>query len=595
MSYDPLLQSSDWLYHLGDVTDTEINTVANSGADMVVIEFARYNDGEVPYSASDLTAMRGTDNKLIISYMSIGEAESYRFYWNTPEFQNISERIIAEENPEWEENFKIRYWDKDWQKIIFDYVDRIIEAGFDGLYLDIVDAYYYWEDRDPSGAIDYRKEMADFVAAIRTHIDDQLSHVKREYPFYIIGQNGEELIANDVYLNAIDGIGREDVQFYYDNTTPENFELLNASEVNNTISLLEQATAAGKKVFVVEYLDKVRQTEYNTTLDALTNRLWDKGIPVYIAENRSLDAVFKQPTTVQFTRLISGTNDGETLRGKIYGDVIDAGAGNDIVWAGNGDTGNDIIIGGAGNDMMGGSAGNDLLVGGGASDGTNIHILKQDSSSVSSGSDTLFGGAGNDTLIGDNWRDGSIQDNGAFDIGEQTQSGTAKNTIWSGAGHDLIYGAAGDDLIGGSAGDDTIHSGNGADTLFGSANNDILYGEAGTDTIFNGGGNDWVDGGTGDDTLYGGPDNDTIWGGAGKDLFSFTGNSGEDVIKDFNLTDDTLGLSGIETFSTIAEVKTATLEFVKDGQSGLLITFGNHSIFIVGLELTQFDSIEIIL
>ncbi len=50
------------------------------------------------------------------------------------------------ENPNWPGNYKVRYWDPEWQAIIFEYEDKILNAGFDGVYLNIIDAFEYWED-----------------------------------------------------------------------------------------------------------------------------------------------------------------------------------------------------------------------------------------------------------------------------------------------------------------------------------------------------------------------------------------------------------------------------------------------------------------
>jgi cysteinyl-tRNA synthetase len=56
---------------------------------------------------------------------------------------------MAEENPEWEGNYKVKYWEKEWQDIIFgnedSYLQKILDAGFDGVYLDIIDAFEYFE------------------------------------------------------------------------------------------------------------------------------------------------------------------------------------------------------------------------------------------------------------------------------------------------------------------------------------------------------------------------------------------------------------------------------------------------------------------
>ena len=41
------------------------------------------------------------------------------------------------------------YWNEDWQKIIYknndSYLNKILEANFDGVYLDIIDGFEYFE------------------------------------------------------------------------------------------------------------------------------------------------------------------------------------------------------------------------------------------------------------------------------------------------------------------------------------------------------------------------------------------------------------------------------------------------------------------
>ena len=53
------------------------------------------------------------------------------------------------ENPDWAGNFKVWYWEAEWQSIIYgsmdSYLGMILDADFDGVYLDIIDAYEYYE------------------------------------------------------------------------------------------------------------------------------------------------------------------------------------------------------------------------------------------------------------------------------------------------------------------------------------------------------------------------------------------------------------------------------------------------------------------
>ena len=112
----------------------------------------------------------------MLAYMSIGEAEDYRFYWradwddSSPSWlseENLNwPSWISEENPSWAGNYKVRYWVPEWRSIIFRYVDSLLEAGFDGAYLDIIDAYEFFDDQGRDTAA---QDMADFVAAIADH------------------------------------------------------------------------------------------------------------------------------------------------------------------------------------------------------------------------------------------------------------------------------------------------------------------------------------------------------------------------------------------------------------------------------------------
>jgi cysteinyl-tRNA synthetase len=46
----------------------------------------------------------------------------------------------------------VKYWRPEWQDILYGsreaYLDKIISAGFDGAFLDVVDAYYYYVARE---------------------------------------------------------------------------------------------------------------------------------------------------------------------------------------------------------------------------------------------------------------------------------------------------------------------------------------------------------------------------------------------------------------------------------------------------------------
>ncbi len=104
------------------------------------------------YTYADIEGLKtkaGGGRRLVIAYLSIGEAEDYRAYWRDSWHENPPEWLL-EENRAWDGNYVVKYWNAEWQDIILYREDsvakRILDVGFDGVYLDIVDGYEYFED-----------------------------------------------------------------------------------------------------------------------------------------------------------------------------------------------------------------------------------------------------------------------------------------------------------------------------------------------------------------------------------------------------------------------------------------------------------------
>jgi cysteinyl-tRNA synthetase len=117
--------------------------------DLLIIDLY-YTDTEI-LTATDIVSLKtkaSGGSRLVLAYMSIGEAEDYRYYWKSS-WKTNRPAWLAGENADWPGNYKVRYWMKEWQDIIYgkdnSYAKKIIDAGFDGAYLDIIDAYEYFE------------------------------------------------------------------------------------------------------------------------------------------------------------------------------------------------------------------------------------------------------------------------------------------------------------------------------------------------------------------------------------------------------------------------------------------------------------------
>lgn len=502
-----------WLYHLGGINAAEAAAIGASSAKMVITEAADYSNGERFYTAADLNTMRGGNDKLVISYLSIGEAEDYRYYWQ-PGWNTKPPSFLDTENPEWKGNFEVKYWDPEWQKIILGYVDKIVNAGFNGVYLDIIDGYEHWEQKAPNSGINYRQEMANLVAKIRAQAESTLAKTDPGRHFAIIGQNGEELLLNQTYLKAVDGVASEDIRFYYENGNEKGFKKVSEEDYQYRLDLLKQAEAAGKQAFVVEYMTSARQTQYATDMQKEMADLKKEGIPVYIAQNRELTNVAPQPGTPTPPNNIDiyGTNSH---------DKITDTTGNDRIW---GLDGNDTIIAGAGNDSISGDAGHDSILGGAGID-TILGGLGDDTIEGGLGADKIDGGNGIDTVT---YANSNIGVTVNLAISTQTSAGDAsgdvlanfENLIGS-AYNDKITGNSSNNALWGGAGNDVINAGNGNDVIYGESGSDNLYGDAGNDFLAGGNGADALQGGAGDDTIEGEAGADTMDGGYNTDTITY--------------------------------------------------------------------------
>ena len=131
-----------------------LSALASTNYDLIIMDlFFEDGDGNaMALSSAELAPLKTKANggaRLLICYMSIGEAEDYRYYWQDS-WKPKKPQWLAKENPLWKGNYKVEYWHPDWQALIYGnptaYLDKIMAAGFDGVYLDIIDAYEFFEE-----------------------------------------------------------------------------------------------------------------------------------------------------------------------------------------------------------------------------------------------------------------------------------------------------------------------------------------------------------------------------------------------------------------------------------------------------------------
>lgn len=125
--------------------------------------------------------------------------------------------------------------------------------GFNGVYLDIIDAYEYYQDQ---GVSDAEEIMIDFVHNISIYTRNTAGST-----FLIIPQNGEQLLENAIYRSYISGIGIEDL--FYQNDGSKHTQL----EIEQRESYLDLLVNENKLVLTVDYvLDLTKQEDvYNNS------------------------------------------------------------------------------------------------------------------------------------------------------------------------------------------------------------------------------------------------------------------------------------------------------------------------------------------
>jgi cysteinyl-tRNA synthetase len=237
----PVPEVDGFVYQLQGYADDRLDELAAAPQELAVIDLAR--DGHDDwFTAEEIGDLRGS-GKTVLAYVSIGTIEDFR-----PEHAELPEDVILNRWPEWPEERFVRYWDPVWwNTVVRPRVDRAIVAGFDGVYLDTLLAYETidlslaeGEDRGTLGG-----QMAELVARISRYGKQQ------DPGFLVFPQNSPELRHHPGYIDAIDGLGIEELFFAADDHTSDRPCVQDwcAENLADVLALRD----AGKVILAVDY------------------------------------------------------------------------------------------------------------------------------------------------------------------------------------------------------------------------------------------------------------------------------------------------------------------------------------------------------
>jgi cysteinyl-tRNA synthetase len=123
-----------------------INAISTTNFDVIIIDLF-FNNSE--FTSDEINKLKTKANgakRLVISYINVGAAENYRYYWKN-DWKLHKPNWLKKKYDGYDDEIWVKFWDKDWQNVIYgnnnSYMKKIIDANFDGAYLDNVEAYYF--------------------------------------------------------------------------------------------------------------------------------------------------------------------------------------------------------------------------------------------------------------------------------------------------------------------------------------------------------------------------------------------------------------------------------------------------------------------
>lgn len=339
------VRSFEYLNATSVSTPGVYSAVANSTADLIVLGVSATS----PPLNRALADPSGT--KLILGDLNISDAAS--FWYPSLFVGSTLPSWFGNPNPGFPGLYTVQYWNPAWEPILFQFIDKQVADGYDGMFLDVLNGYLEWSSGNPEGNPVYPNAES----AIQTLMSDIRNYILTKYPgkpFYLLGNyTGVLTTGNASMLKDLDAIFNENA--YYLQTTGNGFVSAYEGIANAGFVVSRDArtyAATGLPVFGNDYPNPLSDSaaaflsfDLYSTLGwipsvqspSATDAIFSTG-PFMFMATQSNSTVTGYPSFMNF--LSGGTATNATLIGGNQGDTFIGGPGQNTITGG---TGNDTI------------------------------------------------------------------------------------------------------------------------------------------------------------------------------------------------------------------------------------------------------------
>ncbi len=120
--------------------------LAVTNFDLLILDLFFDDEALTLAETSALKTKANGGRRLVISYINVGAAENYRYYWNE-DWKLHRPNWLKKPYEGYEDEIWVKFWREEWREIIYgndgSYIKKIVDAGFDGAYFDNVEGYYF--------------------------------------------------------------------------------------------------------------------------------------------------------------------------------------------------------------------------------------------------------------------------------------------------------------------------------------------------------------------------------------------------------------------------------------------------------------------